>query len=149
MKTENKMTESRFKFSYPIKVRHADTDAQGHVFFGNYFTFFDEAVTGYLEAIGLPYKTFSELGVDFFYVDAHCQYKSSAVSGELLQADARVEKIGNTSVIFECAIYRQGSDQKIAGGHVTAVMVNPKTRQPVRVPDKIRQAIMNFEQADR
>jgi acyl-CoA thioester hydrolase len=141
--------EARFRFSFPLKVRYADTDAQGHVFFGNYFTYFDEAATAYLEAISVPYQKFSELGLDFFYVDAHCQYSGSARAGEMLQVDARIEKIGNSSFTFECVIFRQDSDQAIARGNVTGVVVNPKTRKPVRVPDEIRQAVARFEQAAR
>ena len=32
-----------------IKVRFADTDANGHAFFGNYFVFADEVLGGILE----------------------------------------------------------------------------------------------------
>lgn len=139
------MTQPNFRFSLPLKVRYADTDAQGHVFFGTYFTYFDEAVSGYLETIGLPFKKLAELGIDFFYVDARCQYKGSAVPAELLRADARVEKIGNSSIVFECAIYRQEDNQRIANGTVTAVMVDPTTRQPIRVSDAIRKFVTDFE----
>ncbi|HEY9152918.1 MAG TPA: thioesterase family protein [Anaerolineales bacterium] len=139
---------SRFRFSLPLRVRHADTDAQGHVFFGNYFSYFDEAVSAYFEAIGTPMDYLYKLGLDFYYVDAHCQYKGSAKSEEKLQVDARIDRIGNTSLNVQCAIYREGHDQAIASGHVTAVLVNPKTRQPVRVPDEIRQAVHQFEEMD-
>jgi len=30
-----------FRFYYPVKVRFVETDAQGHVFFGHYLTYFD------------------------------------------------------------------------------------------------------------
>lgn len=139
------MPESRARFTFPLKVRYADTDAQGHVFFGNYLTFFDEASGGYLQAIGFPWKKLAELGLDIFYVDAHCTYKGSATFDDWLEVDARMGRIGNTSFTIECAIYRKGEDQPIVSGHVTSVVVNPKTRQPVRVPDEIRQAAAQFE----
>jgi acyl-CoA thioester hydrolase len=133
---------------FPIRVRYADTDAQGHVFFANYFVYFDEALSSYLEAIGLPYPKFSELGIDFLYIDAQCQYKGSAAPGETLEVDARVERIGHSSLTFKCTVYRQGSHQMIAGGSLTAVVVDLKTRQPVRVPDEIRQAVAKFGQGN-
>ena len=141
-----------FHFFYPIKVRHADTDAQGHVFFGNYFTFYDEAVTGYLDGIGLTAKKMAGMGLDFFYVDAQSQYKDSARSGELLQVGVRVARIGNTSVTFECAIYREhqnaATEQPIVSGHVTAVVVNPQTRIPNRVPQEFRLAAAQLDGID-
>jgi acyl-CoA thioester hydrolase len=144
---------SEFHFFHIIKVRYADTDAQGHVFFGNYFTYYDEAVTGYLEEIGISAKKMAELGLDFFYVDARSQYKGSAKAGELLRVGVRVARIGNTSVTFDCAIYRENNEpspdqaqQPIVSGHVTAVVVNPKTREPARVPDEFRRAAAAMEE---
>ena len=36
-----------------IKVRFADTDANGHAFFGNYFVFADEVLGEYWNELGL------------------------------------------------------------------------------------------------
>lgn len=142
---------AKFHFFFPIKVRHADTDAQGHVFFGNYFTYYDEAVTGYLDEIGISAKKMNSLGLDFFYVNAQSDYKGSAMSGEMLRVGVRVAKIGNTSVTFDCGIYRESNgavpddEQPIASGQVTAVVVNPRTREPAHVPDEFRQAAALME----
>ena len=57
------------RFHQSIPVRYADTDAQGHVFFANYLTFFDEAVTGYCDTIGFGYDAIRAAGADFVYVD--------------------------------------------------------------------------------
>ncbi len=139
------MAETRARFTYPLKVRYADTDAQGHVFFGNYFTFMDEACGGYLAALGFPWKRLAELGLDIFYVDARCSYTGSATFDDWLEIDTRLGRMGNTSFTLECAIYRKGEDQPLASGQITSVVVNPRTRQPQRVPDEIRQAVENFE----
>ena len=41
-----------FKFHTRIRVRFNETDLQGHVNFGQYYFYFDEATTHYFEAIG-------------------------------------------------------------------------------------------------
>lgn len=133
---------------FPMRVRYADSDAQGHVFFANYFIFFDEALSDYLEAIGLPYAKFPELGIDFLYVDAQCHFKGSAKPAEMLEVDVRAERIGHSSLTFRCALRRPGSDQSIAEGRLTAVVVDPKTRQPLRVPDFIREAVAKLGQGN-
>jgi acyl-CoA thioester hydrolase len=139
------MAEPRYRFNFPLKVRYADTDAQGHVFFGNYFTFMDEAAGGYLRGIGFSWNKLSELGLDIFYVDASCQFKGSASFDDMLEIDARMARIGNTSFTIECGIHQQDSGKLIAKGQITAVVVNPATRQPQRVPDELRQAVASFE----
>ncbi|MFQ5435139.1 MAG: acyl-CoA thioesterase [Anaerolineae bacterium] len=135
----------KYRYYFPIQVRYADTDAQGHVFFGNYLTYFDEASGGYFRAIGFPWQKLAEMGLDIFYVSANCQYKGSATFEDVLHVHARMAAIGNTSYTIACAIYKQGSDQLLAEGEITAVVVNPQTRQPTPVPDELRQAVAAYE----
>ena len=78
-------------------VRYAETDAQGRVFFGNYLTYFDVALTEYMRAIKFPYTDMLEAGMDMFYVEANCQYKGAARFDDLLHIHAQVGHIGNTS----------------------------------------------------
>ena len=56
------------KFYYPIKVRFVETDAQGHVFFGHYLTYFDVGLTEYMHTIGFSYQDLLAMGLDMFYV---------------------------------------------------------------------------------
>ncbi len=139
------MTDTKYRFYFPLQVSFADTDLQGHVFFGTYFTFFDEGMSAYLREIGFPWPTFQEMDLDFYYVDAQCHFKGPAYFEDLLHVHTRINRIGNTSFTLEFAIYKKESDQLIATGHITGVTVDAKTSQPVRVPDRIRQAVANYE----
>ena len=139
------MNAEKHRFYHPIQVRYADTDAQGHVFFGNYLTYFDEAHAAYLRAIGVPWPKLMEMGLDSYHVSAHCDFKGSARFEDILHVHARMARIGNSSYTFECAIYKKDSDQLIAKGYVTAVIVSQESRKPTRVPDEIREAIANYE----
>lgn len=138
------MTESLPSFYHVLPVRYADTDAQGHVFFGNYFTYMDEALGGYLRALGLAVADLQALGIDFVYVDAHCQYKGSARYEDVLHVHAHMARIGNTSFTVACTITLADSDRAIAAGAITAVTVDAVTRQPARLPDAIRAAVARF-----
>ncbi len=93
----------KFRFFTPLRVRFAETDMQGHVFFGQYLTYFDEALTQYQHAIGMTYADLLAAGVDMFYIRAECDYHSRAFFEETLNVHARVEKIGNSSVTFQFA----------------------------------------------
>ncbi len=135
----------KFKCRFPMQVRFQDTDQQGHVFFGTYFTYFDEGLSAYLRAIGYGYKKLPELGIDLIYVDARCQYKSAAYFEEILHVHTRVANIGNSSLTFEFAIFEEQTDRLVATGQITAVTVEHGTYRTVRVPDPIRQAVQAFE----
>lgn len=135
----------RYKFYFPLRVRYVETDAQRHVFFGNYLTYFDVGLTEYTRAIGYAYPDMVASGVDMFYVEAGCQYKGRAYFDDLLQVHCRIGHIGNTSFTFEFAIYKQPTDKLVATGKIVAVTVDAKTEQPVRVPDELREAVARFE----
>lgn len=137
--------ETKCKFFTPVQVRYIETDMQGHVFFGHYFTYFDVALIEYLKAVGYTYNDFLDEGVDFFYIQADCQYKGRAFFDETLHVHTRVGKIGNTSFTFEFAIEEETSCRPIATGHIVAVAINKETRKPVSAPDNFRKAVEKFE----
>ncbi|MBW1981573.1 MAG: acyl-CoA thioesterase [Deltaproteobacteria bacterium] len=138
----------RYRFFFPVQVRYVETDQQGHVFFGHYFTYFDLALTEYLKAINYSYDQFLRNGVDFFYVESLAQYRDRAFFDEILHVHARVGKIGNTSFTFDFSIFESSSDRFVANGHIVAVAVDPKTSRPVPVPAAFRQAVANFEEGE-
>jgi acyl-CoA thioester hydrolase len=136
---------TRFKFYHPLRVRYVEVDAQQHVYFGHYLTYFDVALIEYMRAIGYSYRDMVADGVDMFYVDADCQYKGRARFDDLLHVHARIGHIGNTSFTFEFAAYRQPEDTLVTTGKIVAVAVNARTETPVRVPDELREAVRQFE----
>lgn len=140
------MDEGKYRFYYPIRVRYVEVDAQQHVFFGHYYTYFDVALVEYMRAIGFDYAAMVASGVDMFYVASECQYKGRARFDDLLHVHARIGHIGNSSFTFEFAIYKQPVDELIATGKIVAVAVDAGTKRPVRVPDGLREAVAWFEQ---
>ena len=88
---------SKYKFYHPLRVRYVETDAQGHVFFGNYLTYFDVSLTEYTRSIGYHYPDMVASGVDMYYVEATCQYKGRAIFDDLLHVHTRIGHVGNTS----------------------------------------------------
>jgi acyl-CoA thioester hydrolase len=134
----------RHRFVHEMQVRFADTDAQGHMFFANYFTFCDEALTAYMRAIGCPWQELVASGVDMFYASARCDYRGAATFEARLAVHARVARIGNTSLESEYAVYAPDG-ALIASAALVSVCVDPATRQPTRVPDRIRDAVAAYE----
>jgi len=129
-----------------VLVRYVETDMQGHVFFGNYFTYFDVSLIEYLKTVGYNYNDFLGDGVDFFYIHADCQYKGRAFFDETLYVYTKVSNIGNTSFTFEFYISEEKSDRPIASGRIVAVAINRNTHESTRVPERFRKAISDFEE---
>ncbi len=139
-------SDQKFKFYEPVKVRFNDTDLQGHVYFGQYYSFFDEGVEAYLAAIDYDYQTMLAVdNTDFLYAESHCTHKSSAKWPDILNVHTRIGHIGRRSLRFEFAIWDEANKRLIATGYIAAVTANSQTYEPHPVPDGMRQAVNAFE----
>ena len=136
---------TRFKFVHPLRVRYVEVDAQQHVYFGHYLTYFDVALIEYMRAVGYGYRDMLAGGVDMFYVETGCQYVGRARFDDVLHVHARIGHIGHTSFTFEFALYRQPADELVATGRIVAVAVDVRTEKPVRVPEGLREAVARYE----
>ena len=56
-----------------VHIRYAETDAQGVVYYVNYFVWFEVACTSYLRAIGYDYVTLERDGLGFVIAEASCR----------------------------------------------------------------------------
>ena len=135
----------KYKFFEPLRVRFQDTDLQGHVYFGTFFTYFDEGLTGYMHAIKCTYDDLKNAGVDLFYIRTECDFKAEAFFEEVLNVHARAGQIGNSSITFEFAAFKSHNDELIATGKIIAVTVDPQTKKPVRVPGVFRDVVAKYE----
>ncbi|MFP4628100.1 MAG: acyl-CoA thioesterase [Halobacteriales archaeon] len=108
-----------------VRVRFAETDAQGVVFFGSFLTYMDEAVLAYLRRAGYRYEDF--LGGAFQLVVAHVDvdYHASARFGDRLANYVRVDDIGERSVTFAYRCRDDETSTTIASGSMVMVGVDP------------------------
>lgn len=128
---------------YTRKVRYSDTDALGHVFNGNYFVYFDDVITDYLDlALGRPVF---ELPYRFVLARAECDFRSSGEFGETLVTTVRVQRLGNTSITFELEVTEAEEGRLVAQGREILVVVDAETKRPIPLPDDLRAAIERVE----
>ena len=80
-----------------------------------------------------------------FYVASDCQYHGRAYFDEVFHVYTRIGKIGNSSFTFQFAICEEGSDRLVTTGQIVAVVIDPESQQPVRVPEELRRAVQEYE----
>lgn len=139
------MSRRPFKFSARTRVGFSDTDAQGVVYYGRYNPYFDLARVEYLRALGLLHRE----GAGQFVMRANdVEYFAPARFDDEIEVDARVSRIGRTSVTFEFAAYKVPDDELMVTAHQTLVYVDLAARAAVRVPDDYRTKVTGFEGGD-
>lgn len=134
-----------FPHHLPIDTRWSDNDAYGHLNNVVFYSYFDTVVNQYLITRGvLNIDTSPVIGL---VVETGCNYFASAAFPEKLEAGLRVGKMGNSSVRYEIALFREGIDEAIAQGHFVHVYVGRETRRPVRVPVNLREVLSKIQVA--
>jgi acyl-CoA thioester hydrolase len=137
-----------FKFFTPVKVRFNETDLQGHVNFGNYFFYFDAALTEYLAAVGYDFQSLLADGVDLLFAESHCNYLSPVQWPEVLNVHVRIGYLGRRSIRFEFDLRAAQDGRQAAKGHIVAVTAERRTWVEREVPERLRQAVAAYERGD-
>ena len=137
-------TRGDFRFWHRLRVRWAEVDKQDIVFNGHYLAYFDVAITEYWRELGLAYPAIVERwGTDLFVVKAGIEYRAPAHFDDVLDIGVRTQRIGNSSLQFRIAIFRD--DEHLIAGELVYVNANPETRTSSTVPAALRERIERFE----
>lgn len=138
------MKRSDFRFTERLRVRWVEVDMQKIVFNGHYLMYFDNAVSGYWRALAMPYtETMAYLGGDLFVRKSTLEYQGSARYDDVLDIGVRCARIGNSSLIFQCAVFR--NDQALVTGELVYVFADPATQTSKPVPQELREVLQGFE----
>jgi len=130
---------SDYKVFYPINTRWSDNDVYGHVNNVMYYSYFDTVANRYLiEQGGLDISSGEIVG---FVVNSGCQYHAPISYPETIEAGVRVDRLGNSSVQYGIAIFREGVEQAVANGHFVHVFVDRASNKSVAIPAPLRQAL--------
>jgi acyl-CoA thioester hydrolase len=134
-----------FQPVFENRVRFAETDQQGIVFYGEYFTFQDEAVSAFLRAVDYGYDRMVDDGWQIHVVNTELNYRTGAEFEDVIVNELRVSDIGSASLEYEYRATRKRDDELLAEGTVTQVAVDLETEEPTRIPDAFRDAVASFQ----
>jgi YbgC/YbaW family acyl-CoA thioester hydrolase len=138
------MNRSEFRFTERLRVRWAEVDMQKIVFNGHYLMYFDTAVSGYWRALAMPYTdTMVYLGGDLFVRKATVEYEGSARFDDVLDIGVRCARIGNSSLVFNCAAFKH--DQPLVSTELVYVFADPATQTSKPVPQELRDLLQAYE----
>jgi acyl-CoA thioester hydrolase len=139
MTREAPLARAAFPYTLDITTRWMDNDVYGHVNNVVYYSFFDTAVNRYLIDSGvLDFVNGTVIGL---VVETQCSYFKSLAYPDRVTAGVAVEHIGNSSVRYRVAVFRNGDNEAAAQGRFVHVYVERATNRPVPLPAKLRQAL--------
>ena len=144
MPPKPEITRAEYPHFSTVPTRWMDNDVYGHINNALYYAFFDTAINQYLIAEGgLDIRAGEVIA---YAAESQCQYLQSLAFPEVIEVGLRVGKLGNSSVRYELALFKQGETLAAAAGYFVHVFVDRETQRPVAMPDRIRTALARLVQ---
>src|SRR2546423_691102 len=132
-----------FRFSTDVRVRFAETDAQGVAHNSVYLVWFEIARIAYLEEHAGGYPALRETGLESFVLESHVRYRHSAHFDDRLEIHTRVGELRGARFRFDYEVTR--GDAAIADGWTAHACVDAQTLRPTRIPAALAEAISRAE----
>jgi acyl-CoA thioester hydrolase len=126
-------------FAWPVRVYYEDTDAQGVVYYANYFRFMERARTEWLRALGVDQVALMETERRIFVVtETRAEFLVPARFNDQIVVTAGLSGLSRATFDIEQNIYRDSLDGTLLlRGTVRAAYLNADTMRPTRVPASI------------
>ena len=128
-----------FQFTAQIRVRFAETDAQGVAHNSNYLVWFEVARVEFLERYAGGYQRLRDEGIESVVLESHVRYLQPAVFDDRLLVHTRCHAVRGARFRFDYALERGGTT--IAEGWTTHATVDAATLRPTRLPEWLAEAI--------
>ena len=138
------MQRQNFRCMHRLRVRWAEVDMQKIVFNAHYLMYIDTAMSEYWRALALPYEASMHiLGGEMYVKKATVEYHASAKLDDTLDVGMRCARIGNSSCVFEAAIFC--GDRLLVTGELIYVFADPATQTSTPVPAALRAMLEGYE----
>jgi acyl-CoA thioester hydrolase len=124
-----------------VRVRYAETDRMGVVYYANYFVWFEVGRTEWLRETGWSYREMEVEGVSLPVIEAHCEYRQSARYDDEIEIVTRATALTPVRIRFDYEVVRASDQAGVASGHTVHAALDRNGR-PCRLPDRVRRLLV-------
>jgi len=132
-----------FAFSTSVRVRFAETDAQGIAHHAAFVVWLEVARVAYLERHAGGYQAIRDRGIEALTTEVCLRYHRAAYFDEILTVWTRCRDLRGARFTYEYRIERE--EERVADGYSRHATVDRETYRPTRVPDWLAEAIVTAE----
>ena len=129
------------------RVRYADVDQMGFMYYGNYPRLYEIGRVEALRALGVRYKEMEEKGIWMPVYENHSRYIRPAEYDELLEITCKLETLPGTRIIFTSEI-RNEDKVLIHVGKTTLVFLDSTSRKVIPCPPMILEKLQPYFSCD-
>ena len=119
-----------------VRVRYADTDQMGVVYYANYLVWFEVARTEWLREGGWSYREMEADGISLPVIEAHCEYRQPARYDDEIEIRTVAKALTPVRIRFEYEVWKTPSDTLSATGHTVHAALGRDGR-PQKLPGRV------------
>ncbi|MEM7131002.1 MAG: thioesterase family protein [Chloroflexota bacterium] len=135
---------SDYPFSYTLRVRYSEIDAQSVVYNSHFVTYFDITITEYLRHLNYDYsiEAMRKTGKDFHTVKVVVDYAAPGFYDDQIHVHIRAGRVGRSSIQWQLAIFRNDEDEPITTGEVVWVYADMAAHKSEPLPEILREMLL-------
>jgi acyl-CoA thioester hydrolase len=126
-----------------VRVRYAETDKMGYVYYGNYTHYYEVGRVEALRQLGTSYKEMEDSGVMLPVYTCSIKYLKPALYDDLLLIKTTIKELPKARITFDYEIFNEKGDL-LNQGTTTLVFIDMKTNRPRPAPDSFIEKISKF-----
>lgn len=118
-----------FSHSTRIRVRYAETDQMGYMYYGNYAQFYEVGRVEMLRSLGMTYKSMEESGIIMPVLDLKCKFIKPALYDQEITVQVTMAKMPSLRIHFAYELFNE-KQELINIGETTLVFIDAKRNKP-------------------
>ena len=126
-----------------VRVRNAETDKMGYVYYGNYATYYEVARVETFRHIGFSYKELEDSGVMMPVLEYKTKYIKPAHYDDLLTIKIFIKKIPSVRIVFDYEVFNE-KNTLLNIAETTLVFVSSETGRPCMPPEHFINLITKY-----
>ena len=124
-----------------VRVRYAETDKMGVVYYANYLVWFEVGRTDLLRSLGWTYREMELAGVSLPVIEAHCLYQRPARYDDEIEIRTEGRLLSPVRMEFQYEVIRKDDGTVAATGRTVHAALDPSGK-PCRLPARVREVFV-------
>ncbi|HEY2435115.1 MAG TPA: thioesterase family protein [Vicinamibacterales bacterium] len=122
-----------------LRVRYAETDKMGVVYYANYLVWFEVGRADLLRSLGWTYREMEAAGISLPVIEAHCTYQRPSRYDDAIEIRTEGRMLSPVRMEFTYDVLKAEDGSVAAQGRTVHAALDPQGR-PCRLPARVREA---------
>lgn len=126
-----------------IRVRYAETDQMGYMYYGNYASYYEVGRTELMRSVGVTYSELEKMNIMMPVIELHIKYRRAARYDDVVTVRTMLKEMPELRIKFDYELYNEAGEL-LNTGHVSLIFVDSQTRKPCKLPQEVYESIKGY-----